>query len=1090
MTYEWSINGTVYATSESITVPASAKSGDRIKVKVTDADGETAEDTVYVGGFTIVNVEPTTAMGTNGAGYKYIQAEFSTALSDLSVDSVEIRAKKDKQLYSVESVDLSSDGTTAKITLFGSLDDGGTTFLQAGEIYILKIANENGEDSFEFQLPDNRSNLTVVSVDVEKNKIKAVSNGTSDPSTGGTFNVGDIFEDNLGQLVGRTVSVGVDSSNALMNLYVNDEDVVYAQVTYNYGKDKSYYTSDDYFETADGTKYYFEATPTKSIAATRCYDASTGEREYPTQDDDGDTDVYKYAKLVLNPNGTIAAAMLEGNVDWNGHIMTTSIDGTRVVESSALALDFKDYLIVKDGDYIDIDDLEAGDVLYYNSVSKFVDVYAEEVEGQLSNLTDEKISVDGTAYKWGGAQYLKDDKYATLTAKNLDSMKYLNSLDQDLDTTVLLNRAGNIAYIFGTVTDNSTTSDTVYALTAPASVYKIGTHGFLELPVSDGESSTTLRVDTADLTKWNGLSVTSVAPDATNATYLDVDYEKAAAVDGGASDLVDLKVGTDMMKAKELIVVTRDKDDNIIGITAINVSATGDVIGSKDAVAIHSFAATDKVLNGDAANSWKLSKSTTIIPEVTSSDNSIAGANAKNYQVTTSTPVYILSTSSGKVVAKKTTVGELTTVAKNNFVKGYVEPGKTKIKWIVVDNTAGTAWAEGDTDAIGGVIKDFTVGLNETTKEKEVESVTLLTVDGEIVIDGDEVGKTTTNAAAPNAVTEIAKGQYRVFNVEKGTYTLSSITDTDRFTTKSLAVGRSYSDSKFTFTDNSTMVLDSEYKVYEYAPASNKYTETTIGAINTDKTHAYSVKFYATTNDGATPKNYTANIVVATKLVVPTFEVTSPAEPIDISALAAGATQTVVITSDVEIDTATATVTGTNATTVSNATVADVGLSKTITITLTKGSQEYNAENVNLTLNYLAGPNYSAGTFTFNVITEVDVAVPTDVTITGATSTATETTFTIAIKDQNGNDISASTSTANLTVTTAGDAYSTTAGSTVNNAKLVTIKNSADVTGTNCSSAPTVVTIELTANNVTKTATFNIAHTASSAATNVTVTLA
>ena len=114
--YEWSLNGTVMATTATYEVPAIAKSGDRIKLVVTAEDGETAEDTVYVGGFTILMVEPTTEEG--GLGYKYIRAYFSSALTSLDADDIEIRNKKNNQLYSVDTVKLSADGTSADITLY------------------------------------------------------------------------------------------------------------------------------------------------------------------------------------------------------------------------------------------------------------------------------------------------------------------------------------------------------------------------------------------------------------------------------------------------------------------------------------------------------------------------------------------------------------------------------------------------------------------------------------------------------------------------------------------------------------------------------------------------------------------------------------------------------------------------------------------------------------------------------------------------------------------------------------------------------------------------------------------------------------
>ncbi len=72
--YEWSLNGTVEATTATFEVPAKAKDGDEIKLTVTAEDGETASDTVYVGGLTILKVEPLAQ--SNEDSYKFVKAFF------------------------------------------------------------------------------------------------------------------------------------------------------------------------------------------------------------------------------------------------------------------------------------------------------------------------------------------------------------------------------------------------------------------------------------------------------------------------------------------------------------------------------------------------------------------------------------------------------------------------------------------------------------------------------------------------------------------------------------------------------------------------------------------------------------------------------------------------------------------------------------------------------------------------------------------------------------------------------------------------------------------------------------------------------
>ena len=168
--YEWSLNGTVEATTATYTVPASAKDGDEIKVIVTAEDGETASDTVYVGGFTILKVEPL----AQGNTYKFVKAYFSSALTSLSPSDIEIRGKKDQKLYSIQTAVLSSDGMAADLTLYGTQDADGTTFLIPNTTYIMTLTQNGQSTSLEFELPEYMTDKIVTSVDVANNKITKI----------------------------------------------------------------------------------------------------------------------------------------------------------------------------------------------------------------------------------------------------------------------------------------------------------------------------------------------------------------------------------------------------------------------------------------------------------------------------------------------------------------------------------------------------------------------------------------------------------------------------------------------------------------------------------------------------------------------------------------------------------------------------------------------------------------------------------------------------------------------------------------------------------------------------------------------------
>ena len=140
-TYKWTINGQNPASGETFVVPSTAKYGDEIKVTVTNEAGNTADATVYVGGLTILSVEPTTAANGN-VGYKYIRVTFSKSLDSLDSSEIEIRHAKSNQLFSIESLKLSADGTFADVILYGSNDADGTTFLKANQPYVCTLKND------------------------------------------------------------------------------------------------------------------------------------------------------------------------------------------------------------------------------------------------------------------------------------------------------------------------------------------------------------------------------------------------------------------------------------------------------------------------------------------------------------------------------------------------------------------------------------------------------------------------------------------------------------------------------------------------------------------------------------------------------------------------------------------------------------------------------------------------------------------------------------------------------------------------------------------------------------------------------------
>ena len=615
------------------------------------------------------------------ADYKYIRATFSAALDSLEPSEIEIRRKSDKQLFSVDTVKLSSDGYTADITLFGDKNAAGTRFLEPATIYVMTVTHDGFTDDLEFQLPDNGRDLIVTKVDVDAGKITVAEDGrTTNPTIAGDITVGDEYLGNLGYLVGRNVVVGINADKELLNFSVEDQDVVIAKVKYVLDGDGNIDKS--YFETPDETKYYLvyggtalvPGSNTTRIAATTIIDAATG-TDITGLAEAADGVEYQYAKLVLNKNGTVATAVLQGADGWDGHIIVTSTDDTKVIESSDFALDFDGYTIVKDDEYVDVEDLEAGDILYYNTNDTFVDVYTEQITGNIEKITSEKVTIDGEAYKWANAQYLKSGKYVTLDQTDIDSdLKYLYSLDPDEDTTITLNRAGTIQVIDGTVMDDVVTTSDIYVLTEKGAQYAIGKTEYIELVGSNG-SSETLVIDISKVTSYAGKD-----------SSLSVVTSGESFKDKNATGTTITTANT--FTAKKPVKITKNADGVVVGIDLRETAAHAGSATLSDG--------SDQTISKDSTSLY-----------VTANDK---------ITLKSSTPVFIINDSSNDNTepfsVEKTTIGELTKTAVGNRVTAYAKGSSTSAEYVIIDNASNDAWTTTDTETIGGIVKSITKGLN------------------------------------------------------------------------------------------------------------------------------------------------------------------------------------------------------------------------------------------------------------------------------------------------------------------------------------------------------------------------------------------
>ncbi|MDF1617475.1 S-layer homology domain-containing protein [Petrocella sp. FN5] len=165
-----------------------------------------------------------------------------------------------------------------------------------------------------------------------------------------------------------------------------------------------------------------------------------GEREARADLEDND---YDYAKVVLNDDGDVVAisAYL-----WDDTLIVEETSGFDVIGFGGDELDVEDFAIVKAGKTISLDDLDEGDILYFNESAEYAVVYNRSVTGEIGRIFTTRIVVNGEDYEFS-ANFRYLDKDGDLVALDSDGAEQFKDADEDV--TIFLNHAGDPVFITG-----------------------------------------------------------------------------------------------------------------------------------------------------------------------------------------------------------------------------------------------------------------------------------------------------------------------------------------------------------------------------------------------------------------------------------------------------------------------------------------------------------------------------------------------------------------------------------------------------------------------------------------------------------------
>ena len=456
------------------------------------------------------------------------------------------------------------------------------------------------------------------------------------------------------------------------------------------------------------------------------------------------TPAYDYVQLTLNSNGTVAVAMVDPR--WTSNILVNDVVGTIIVESETMTLDVDGYTIVKGGVYVEPEDLESGDVVYYDTTNKFAEVYNDEVTGTISKVTSKKLTVDGTAYDWDGAKYYDSSSkaYKTLdgTSDNVGAQKYLNSLSKDDDVTLVLNRGGSIAYITGTEEETESDSNAVYMTNRLGQAYAQDLKHYAKITLNDGTDQS-VTVDLSKLTSYagkdledGGAKIDTEVVDKPWKTTLSFDFTVAS----GKPDYTNA-VGS--ATATDLKDTTKTDGEFPIGeLIKVTTNPAGVVVGLEKLGAVGTMTATSK--DDDSAK-----------PQLESTDTTIT-AGGKVLALSSSTSIWVIDKD---LKVKKVAFSDYeskTAQGKENLVSVYADG--TKAANVVINNLDGDAYSEATEDYAAGIVMDVQMAANGTSNE--VAEITIKAADG-IDYEFNGTGKKNT--------TEPANGNYVVLTLDKDT---------------------------------------------------------------------------------------------------------------------------------------------------------------------------------------------------------------------------------------------------------------------------------------------------------------------------------
>lgn len=390
---------------------------------------------------------------------KYLQIAFNQPVNNLEPSNIKIVDSKSGERYGVKEVNLASDGLSAQVELF-SHEGSAKNVLAYNRDYTVTVNAIGQTDEFIFNRPaflDDR----VVGINVEDREITVnTSNGIR------TFTVPTDMEDfDYQGVLGEDVYIWYNGDNHIVDYKVTEENAVYDAVEITKKDEIKLLTADK--------KHKFSTEQFNGDGDHKVTFSVNGEVVDELVDGkltDGSKYIdrkYNFAKVGLDKSGNVEFVGVYNLTDF---IIVDKVDGDDIIglegDGTSGEFDAKDATIIKDNKVISLSDVEAGDILYFNEDANdgdgFAEVYNNAVTGEIENVYESAVRIDGETYDYKideqdlrdfdlgyeGAVYQKENGEVDL----IDD-KEAEKLQAAGEVSVYLDRAGHPVYFSGELAD-------------------------------------------------------------------------------------------------------------------------------------------------------------------------------------------------------------------------------------------------------------------------------------------------------------------------------------------------------------------------------------------------------------------------------------------------------------------------------------------------------------------------------------------------------------------------------------------------------------------------------------------------------------